>query len=52
MHLSQNPPVVTGEDQRDFVERAIDYSKLPNEPGRFIERFKIIEAKNNMPDLE
>ena len=51
MHLSQNPPVVKGEDQRDF-RTCYSYSKLPNEPGRFIERFKIIEAKNNMPDLE
>ena len=36
---------------RDFVQRAIDHSKLTNEPGRFIERFKIIDAKNRLPEL-
>jgi len=51
MHISQNPPVFAGKDKRDFVQRAIDHSKLTNEPGRFIERFKIIDAKNRLPEL-
>ena len=52
MHLSQNPPVVTGQDQRDFVERAFEHNQISNQPGRFIERFKIIDAKKRMPELE
>ena len=51
MHISQNPPVFAGKDKRDFVQRAIDHSKLTNEPCRFVERFKIIDAKNRLPEL-
>ena len=51
LHLSQNPPVVTGGDMRDFVERAIEKESDQNEPGIFTERFKVIDAEMEMPNL-
>ena len=52
LHLSQNPPVVSGGDLRDFVERAVEKDGDRNEPGIFIERFKVMDAEMEMPNLD
>ena len=51
LHISQNPPVISGSDDRDFIQRSIDRNTHRVDPGRFIERFKIIDAKNGLPEL-
>jgi glucosamine-6-phosphate deaminase len=51
LHLSQNPPVVSGGDERDFVQRAIDQNKVKDEPGRYVEWFKVLDAQDEMPSL-
>jgi len=52
LHLSQNPPVVSGGDLRDFVERAIEKDSNQDEPGLYIERFKVFDAEMEMPNLD
>ena len=51
LHISQNPPVIIGNDKRDFIQRSIDRNTHRIDPGRFIERFKIIDATKGMPKL-
>ena len=39
MHISQSPPVITNDDQRDFVQRAIDNNLVKNNINCYQEEF-------------
>ena len=50
MHMSQEPPVVSGGDDRSFVDRALHYNTCRTEPGRFVEYLKVVKG-NTVPAL-